>query len=229
VPYTLSETLPDCPIRVFLLLQSRLLRDALDRLFRKRGDFLVVGCCGPEECSAQQLSDAQCHVLAADFFDAKWLPATLQRGAGNSFGLKLLLLGMSDDPREFLAAVRGGVIGYLSKEASTSDVVAAVRSTFRGEAVCPPKLCSILFEYVAQTATSGLIASHGVRPALTLRQQQLVALVAKGLTNKEIAMRLNISEYTVRNHLHRILKQVDARSRSQAVETIRSHGYELVT
>jgi DNA-binding NarL/FixJ family response regulator len=63
------------------------------------------------------------------------------------------------------------------------------------------------------------------RPDLTMRQQQLMALVAKGLTNKEIAFHLNLSEFTVRNHIHRILKQVDAVSRSEAVEAIRAHGY----
>jgi DNA-binding NarL/FixJ family response regulator len=65
------------------------------------------------------------------------------------------------------------------------------------------------------------------RPDLTLRQQELVGLVAKGLTNKEIASRLNLSEFTVRNHIHRILKQVDAGSRSEAVETIRAYGYSI--
>jgi two-component system response regulator DesR len=65
------------------------------------------------------------------------------------------------------------------------------------------------------------------KPDLTLRQQQLVSLVAKGLTNKEIASHLNLSEFTVRNHIHRILKQVDAGSRSEAVETIRAHGYSI--
>ncbi len=65
------------------------------------------------------------------------------------------------------------------------------------------------------------------RPDLTLRQQQLMALVAKSLTNKEIASQLNLSEFTVRNHIHRILKQVDAGSRSEAMETIRAYGYSI--
>jgi len=69
--------------------------------------------------------------------------------------------------------------------------------------------------------------STGTKPSLTLRQQQLVALVAKGLTNKEIASQLNLSGFTVRNHIHRILRQVNARSRSEAVETIRAHGYAI--
>ena len=65
------------------------------------------------------------------------------------------------------------------------------------------------------------------RPDLTFWQQQLVCLVAKGLTNKEIASRLNISEYTVKNHVRRIMKRVDAESRSQAVGAVRAHGYSL--
>jgi DNA-binding NarL/FixJ family response regulator len=75
----------------------------------------------------------------------------------------------------------------------------------------------------------GMPAQNAFKPDLTLRQQQLVSLVAKGLTNKEIAARLNLSEYTVRNHIHRILKQVDAESRSEAVETIRAFGYTIST
>ena len=55
---------------------------------------------------------------------------------------------------------------------------------------------------------------------LTLRQRQLVNLVAKGLTNKEIAAQLNLSEFTVRNHIHRILKQVDVRTRREVVGAV---------
>ena len=111
--------------------------------------------------------------------------------------------------------------------ASASDVLNAVRSVYRGVAVCPPQLCSTLFRFVAQMAKE--MPAHGQvsRPELTLRQQQLVSLVAKGLTNKEIASLLNLSEFTVRNHIHRILKQVDAQSRSEAVDVIRASGFVL--
>ena len=135
---------------------------------------------------------------------------------------------MELDEEQFLAAARSGVTGYLLKDASVSDVIAAVRAVFRGEAVCPPQLCSTLFRAVVQTARKMPAQSSTSRPALTLRQLQLVALVAKGLTNKEIASHLNLSEFTVRNHIHRILKQVDAGSRSEAVEAIRAYGYPIV-
>ncbi len=134
---------------------------------------------------------------------------------------------MEAGEEQFIAAVRSGVTGYLLQDASASDVVAAVRAVFRGEAVCPPQLCSVLFRFVAQMSTEVPLPDSPPKPDLTLRQQQLVSLVAKGLTNKEIASHLNLSEFTVRNHIHNILKQVDASSRSEAVETIRACGYSI--
>ncbi len=61
--------------------------------------------------------------------------------------------------------------------------------------------------------------------SLTIRQQQLVSLVAKGFTNKEIASQLNLSEFTIKNHIHRIMKQVEAETRHEAVEVVRASGY----
>ena len=80
---------------------------------------------------------------------------------------------------------------------------------------------------VAKMASEMPLRNSTSKPDLTLRQQQLVSLVAKGLTNKEIASRLNLSAFTVRNHIHRILKQVDVGSRGEAVEAIRAHGYPI--
>ena len=65
----------------------------------------------------------------------------------------------------------------------------------------------------------------GSNYGLTYRQRQLVVLVAKGLTNKEIAASLNLSEFTVKNHIRRILRQVDAQTRYEAVDVIRASGY----
>ncbi|MGC0772893.1 MAG: response regulator transcription factor [Candidatus Acidiferrum sp.] len=134
---------------------------------------------------------------------------------------------MDSNEGKFLEAVRCGVSGYLLQDASAADVVTSVRAVSHGEAVCPPQLCSALFRFVAQAPKEKPLQDPPSKPDLTLRQQQLVTLVAKGLTNKEIASHLNLSEFTVRNHIHRILKQVDAGSRSEAVETIRSHGYSI--
>jgi two-component system nitrate/nitrite response regulator NarL len=224
---TLNEIVPISSIRVYLLIEGRLLREALSRMFRKRTDLLIVGQSGRSETTPGQVRDTQFDVLVADSCQAEWLPANITFQKNGSVAFKAVLIGMDPAEQQFLNAVRCGVTGYLLPDASASDVVAAVRAVYRGEAICPPQLCSTLFRFVGQTAKDLPLQGSTSKPDLTLRQQQLVTLVAKGLTNKEIASQLNLSEFTVRNHIHRILKQVDAESRSQAVETIRAHGYSI--
>lgn len=223
----MSSSVPIEAIRVFLLIENRLLREALVRLFRKRSDLMVVGQSGQADLDVQQVVDPNCDVLVVASFQTNWLPASLTLECIGQLGFKVVLIGMDCAEEQFLATVRAGVTGYLLKDASASDVLNAVRSVFRGEAVCPPQLCSTLFRFVAQMAKEMPAQSQISRPELTLRQQQLVSLVAKGLTNKEIASLLNLSEFTVRNHIHRILKQVDAESRSEAVDVIRASGFVL--
>ena len=168
----MSSATQESPIRVFLLIENRLLREALGRLCRKRPDLQVVG--EIERCNLQQREflESQCDVLTLDSFDA-------------------------------------------------TEVMAGIRAAFKGEAVCPPKLCSALFDWVASSPRPETMLS-APRPELTLRQRQLVALVAQGLANKEIAAHLNLSEFTVRNHIHRILKLVDAGTRREVVDIV--HG-----
>ena len=223
----LTDDISRSAARVFLQVENRLLRETLVRLFRNRSDLQVVGQSGQPEISIPEIADSKCDLLLVASFQGKGLPAASLLEGLEQLSVKTILIGMEAEEEQFLAAVRAGVVGYLLKAASSADVVAAVRAVFRGEAVCPPQYCSTLFRLVAQFAKDSRVLLSTPRPDLTLRQQQLVALVAKGMTNKEIAACLNLSEFTVRNHIHRILKQVDAGTRSEAVENIRSYGYEI--
>jgi DNA-binding NarL/FixJ family response regulator len=223
----MTDCVAGSSIRALLLIENRLLREALVRLFRKRPDFVVVGQTSPADEMPLGILQTPCNVLVGDTFLAGRLRAGFAPKCGKLAGRKIILVGMEPGEEQFIAAVRSGVTGYLLQDASASDVVAAVRAVFRGEAVCPRQFCSVLFRFVAQMSAETSLPDSPTKPDLTLRQQQLVTLVAKGLTNKEIASHLNLSEFTVRNHIHNILKQVDASSRSEAVETIRACGYSI--
>jgi len=223
----MSAPVPGETIRVFLLIENRLLRETLVRLFRKRSDLMVVGQSGQADLGAQEILDSNCDVLVVGSFQTNWLPVNFTLESMGQLGFRVILIGLDPDERQFMDAIRAGVTGFLMKDASATDVVGAVRAVFRDEAVCPSQLCGRLFRFVAQTAKEPSSQGQPSKPELTLRQRQLVALVAKGLTNKEIASRLNLSEFTVRNHIHRILKQVDAESRSEAVDVIRASGFVL--
>ena len=126
-------------LRVFLLIENRLLRDALVRIFRKRSDLIVVGQASSTEEKTLGIRESQCHILVGDFFLPDQHSADFVPSNG---GFKTVLVGMENDEAKFMTAVRWGVEGYLLQDASASDVVAAVRAVGRGEAICPPRLCS---------------------------------------------------------------------------------------
>jgi len=222
------KKLPDGPTQVSLLIENRLVRETLVRLFRKRSDVRVVG----EGYSTEVIRalDSQCDIAVLD--DLQMVSLLSPRLFGReqaTAAAGIVLIGMEEDEQQFLKAVRAGVSGYLLNDASASDVVAAVRAVARGEAVCPPRLCLALFRSVARNAReTPARARQRTRQGLTIHQQQLISLVAKGLTNKEIASRMNLSEFTVKNHIHRIMKQVEAESRHGAVEAARASGYAVV-
>ena len=211
----------ECTIRVFLLLENRLLRQALSHLCRKQSALQIVGESGRDSIGPQQIGESQCDVVILDFFDPKWLPCSpTSQETGE---IKVILIGMENDDQQFLEAAKAGVVGYLLKDASASEVIAAIRAASRGEAICPPRLCLTLFQWVAQS-TSRAKGPTVQLPSFTLRQRQLIDLVAKGMSNKEIANELNLSAFTVRNHLHRILKVAGVGTRREAVDLVQMNA-----
>jgi len=102
--------------------------------------------------------------------------------------------------------------------------VEGVRAVQAGEAVCPGTLCALLFHYLEREATSFPSASVHQRMRLTRREQQLIPLIAKGLTNKEIANRFCLSEQTVKNHLYRMKHKMGAGDRLGIIQVCRMQG-----
>jgi DNA-binding NarL/FixJ family response regulator len=220
----------ESPTRIYLLAQNRLVREVLVRMFRKRVGLTVVGVNHHSAGAIEELTEIPFDVLLLDSLDTVRAIRQRVEVAERLGKIKIVLFGVEDDPEYFLQAVHLGVYGYLPKDTSSAHMIAAVRSVMQGEAVCPPKLFKSLFDYVSR----GLLqhtgkperAGHPVS-GLTCRQRQLMALVAKGMTNKEIAANLHLSEFTVKNHIRRVMTHLRAGSRHQAVDVIRTGGLSL--
>ena len=215
------ESWSDSSVKVQLRIGNRLLREALIRLLEKAKCLVVAGTNGETESPDPAGSQKACDVLIADTFDAEHFRGSAGTSDKHGGEVKFILIGMKDDPEQFLKAIRAGVAGYLMNDASAEDIVAAVRAPFRGEAYCPPRLCLTLFRHIEQQQLQRPRLEQVSTAGLTLRQERLIDLVAKGLTNKEIAQSLNLSEFTVRNHIHRILWKLQAGNRKEAVNALR--------
>jgi DNA-binding NarL/FixJ family response regulator len=212
-------------MNIYVVAENRLLRESLVRLFRKRGDLSVAGQASYSESTPEQIVAAQAELLLLDCLDPNHKSHDLICDLRESVPhIKVVLFGMDEDSDIFLQAVRLGVNGYVLKNASASELVDAVRSVAQGEAICPAKFCKVLFQALAsETNQQAAIAEQrAMRFELTQRQRQLMSLVAMGLSNKEIAANLNLSEFTVKNHIYRVMKHVDAQNRHEACSLIRA-------
>jgi two-component system, NarL family, response regulator DevR len=209
--------------KVFIWCVNRLLRESIARILTKRTDFEIAAAQVDQFTSCDQVRDSGADVLVLDSLDL--LPGN--DGSPSAAGrhhqpVKSVLIAMTDDRISFLTAIRRGARGYVLQNASAVDVVSAVRTVAEGHAVCPPHYTEVLFDYVA-TQTADLPNSQKqAQWGLTRREQQLIPLIGRGLSNKEIANHFNISEQTVKNHIHRILRKVGAVDRLSIYEVFHS-------
>ena len=216
-----AESVRVLKIRVFLVIENRLLRDVLARRLRRQADVELSGKGGSGETDPGEVAKSGSDVALLDFLDPKWVSVVRVQSQEKGRTIKTIVIGMDLERAPFLEAVRCGVTGYLLKDASAADVTAAVRAVTRGEVSFPPQMCTLLFQAVAQMEGNSEESKPTDKMGLTLRQQRLMKLVARGLTNKEIAEELHLSEYTVKNHMSRILKQLGAVDRSEAAKIAR--------
>ena len=131
-------------------------------------------------------------------------------------GVRVLVLSASGEQADVLEAVKAGATGYLVKSASREDLLAAVEATARGEAVFTPGLAGlVLGEYRRLSAAPA--ASAADTPRLTERETEVLRMVAKGLSYKDIAARLVLSHRTVENHVQNTLSKLQLHNRAQLV------------
>jgi DNA-binding NarL/FixJ family response regulator len=209
---------------VFLVAGNRLLREALARLLGRRG-FNVRGvtACVPDCSSAAVASGAEVLVLdsvTARLSDWSFISDIISQAPS----MKVVLIDMDNDREVFLECVRAGAVGYILKDASAAEVVSGVHAVAQGQAVCPPELCMHLFRAFSRQWTAIPSARFRIEFGLTRRQQQIVPMIAQGLTNKEIASNLNLSEQTIKNHVHGIMRRVGADDRLQVIDVTRLSG-----
>jgi DNA-binding NarL/FixJ family response regulator len=213
---------------VFLVADNRLLGEAMARMLRKRAGIHVAELSRGMGLTWEVIAASQCEIVLADCSTLGHDTKLMSDLCAHLPQVKIVVFGMNEDPDMFLSYALRGVTGFVLKEATASEIIAAVRRVAAGEASCPPKLCTILLKHVSQGRrkwSEAFSPLGGQSRFLTYRQLELLNLVAKGLTNKEIGTTLNLSEFTVRNHVGRIMRRVGVGNRQEAVQVSRASGF----
>jgi DNA-binding NarL/FixJ family response regulator len=203
--------------RVVVCSDIRLLREGITLAVTQDGPLDVVGTAEPEDSPAMVAAQRPDVVLLdAGVAGGHGLPRLLKEVSPD---LRVVVFALADDDVDIVVWAEAGVSGYVGRDGTVSDLTAAVEGAMRGEAFCSPKLAGLLFARVAQLS-AGTVTAEGAG-GLTRREQEIMSLVEKGLSNKEIARQLAIGHATVKNHVHRILEKMQARGRGEAAARMR--------
>ena len=207
---------------IFISCCNRLLRESVARILTKKTDFCVVDALPSIADDRPGVARAKADVIVLDSLHRLGEAPIVEPDRPSRRTNKCVLVAMEDDPKSFLAAIRLGALGYVLQDASAAEVVGAIRSVAQGEAVCPPQYVRILYDYFLSHSSGAPDVGARRQFGLTRREQQLIPLIERGMTNKEIANHLHLSEQTVKNHVHRILRKVGVDDRLRVMEAVQT-------
>ena len=213
-------------IRVLVASHIRLYREGLESVLRELPELTIAGNATSAAEAVEQTRNLNIDVALLDMAmsDAFQIARELARGGGPS---KVVALGMPEDESQLLSCAQVGIAGYVTRDGSVEDVVAAIRAAARGEVHCSPKVAGSLFKRIAALSTERTQRSGNA--ALTARETQILKLVQEGMSNKMISRTLGIELPTVKNHVHSILVKLGIHRRAEAISLLyRSSSDELV-
>jgi len=137
---------------------------------------------------------------------------------------RIVMLTVSSSDQHLLDAMRHGARGYLTKDVSPDALLRSVRSAYDGELAMSRRMAQRLVDHLGESSHRGLPSTDPALGSLTTREQEVLRLLADGLTDREIAESLTVSPRTVNTHVSSILHKLGAKNRAEATRRFREHG-----
>jgi DNA-binding NarL/FixJ family response regulator len=208
-------------IRVMVVTDIRLYRDGLVRYLGDQPQVEVVGSAASTREGIRQVEELRPDIVLMDLtlLNCHAAVRTIARVAPAT---RVVVLAMPEEEQDLVACAEAGVAGFVPREASLAELVAAVQRAARDEVLVPPGAASALLRRVALLAASSRGAGGGVE--LTRREAEIASLLDEGKSNKEIAVGLGIEVATVKNHVHHILEKLKVHRRAEVPRTVRARA-----
>jgi DNA-binding NarL/FixJ family response regulator len=209
-------------IRVLLVDDQTLIRQGIRLLLEIEADIQVIGQAVDGRQAIEQVEALHPDVVLMDVRMPGMDGVAATRELGARFpDAKVIILTTFEDDEIVFDALKAGARGYLLKDISSEEMAAAVRKVAAGEALIEPRLTRKVLAEFSRLATAssgpGTAASQALPVPLTDRELEVLQALARGLSNREIAGQLVITEGTVKNHVSNLIDKLGVRDRTQAV------------
>lgn len=193
-------------------------RECLVSALIAQAGFLALGVGTDLEEVALAAAEKRPHIALVDISTSN--PATLDlvRFIGREFPSTRLIVGVKAAEPSILKYVESGASGYVLGDASLEELITHVQTVLRGETICSPQIAYSAFSRLGNLAPANTDEAAYQPALLTPREMEVLRLMAEGLSNKEIAHRIYVSLYTVKNHVHNMLKGLGLRNRFELVQ-----------
>jgi len=200
-------------IKIAIIDDNRLVREALTAMLNRLPDIRVVSS---DVADSASLAATKPDVLLLDVGlrdqDSLRVAATLRQENPDAKIIVMDLLPVNEEIREF---VNAGVSGFVLKDASFDEFVTTIRSVAAGKKVLPPRMTESLFSQIAKEVDGQEPARVLEAVRMTPREREVIDLIGEGLSNKEIAQRLNIATHTVKSHVRNVMEKLALHTRLQ--------------
>ena len=216
---TAGQAAPAEPVITLLVVDDHpVVRDGLRGMFESAPGFRVLGEAADGAAALERAAELDPDVILMDLrMPGTGGVAAIRELTRRGARARVLVLTTYDTDSDTLPAIEAGATGYLLKDAPREELFAAVRAAADGRSVLSPAVASRLVSAVRAPRTPGA-------EPLSAREREVLALVAKGTSNREIARELFISEATVKTHLTHIFAKLGAKDRAAAVATAYDRG-----
>ncbi|GAA5181676.1 response regulator transcription factor [Rugosimonospora acidiphila] len=209
-------------IRVVVADDQTAVREGLALLLDLLDDVTVVGAAADGEEAIALVNERGADVVLMDLRMPRCDgPTATARIRAEHPETQIVVLTTYAEDADILAALRAGALGYLTKDAGRAQIAAAVRAAAGGQSVLDPQVQQRL---LAAASGAGPAAEGALPDGLTAREGDVLRLIAGGLSNREIAAKLFVSEATVKSHINRLFAKTGVRDRAQAVQYAYRHG-----
>jgi DNA-binding NarL/FixJ family response regulator len=208
-------------IKIVLADDHQIIRDGLKMVLTQDSSIEIIGEASNGKHLIELLDKIECDVLLLDISmpQVNGLQSLIQ--IKNKYPLvKILMLTMHEEPEYVKNAIMNGADGYLFKNSDYIEIILAIKTVYDGKKYFNPTVASLLVESLNQAREAEKMAIH-----LTMREKEILKMVASGLSNKLIADELEISPRTVETHRNNLIKKFDVYNTAELVKKASDHKY----